>query len=176
MENLSCELLTIKTYTMKKIIIYVLFLTFLTACNDEVKISKNLDGDWQVERLESEVYTTTPNETRTFENIGTISFDHCGRSDRNDTPNNSCLGSYNVNLNNEDFVGSFTFSTDIRVDNNTSESTEYEWVNIGYSDGTFPSTADFNIFASWKIENLEDNNCTLINQHAGGFQRLYLKR
>ncbi|NJN76915.1 MAG: hypothetical protein HC803_00140 [Saprospiraceae bacterium] len=116
---------------MKNSLIFTFLIIHLTSCSDEIKLSKDLDGTWNIERLESEVYTTTPNETRTFENIGTISFDHCSRSDRKDTPNNSCFGSYNVTLNSENFTGTFTFSTDIKPDNSTSESTEYEWVNIG---------------------------------------------
>lgn len=161
---------------MKKLTIYVLFLTVLTACSDDLKISRNLDGDWQVERLESEVYTTTPNETRTFENIGTISFDHCSRSDRNDNIGR-CLGGFNIVINNETMEGTFSFVTDINRDsNNISDETEYEWVIISAGDGSTPVSLNLSLVGNWKIESLTDDNCTLAKETSGAFQRLYLKR
>ena len=163
---------------MRTRITTLLFLIiFLTSCSDEVKLSKDLDGTWNIETIEAEVYTTTPNETRIFNDVGTISFDHCSRRDRKNTANNSCLGSYNMALNGENFIGTFTFSTNVEIDNSTSELTEYEWVNIGSGENTiYPSTFDFAVLGSWKIESLEKKSCILAKQHSGGFQRVYLKK
>lgn len=159
-----------------KLTLFILLIITFTACSDEVKLSKDLDGDWTIEKIESEVYVTNPTEIRVFENNGTISFDHCGRSDRKETPNNSCLGSYNMNINNENSIATFNFATRISTDSNTSEEQEYEWLTINYSEGTFPASTDLDVFGTWKIESLEKNNCTLAKQNSGAFQRIYLRR
>jgi hypothetical protein len=159
-----------------KITLYLFLIVCLTSCTDEIKLSKDLDGTWSIESIESEIYTTTPNETKNFNNVGTLSFDHCSKSERSDNIGH-CLGSYNITIDNETTQGTFSFFTDIAADNNTSESTEYEWVLISIDDNMSNiSLNDLSLSGSWKIESLEKKSCTLAKLHPGGFQRMYLKK